>query len=257
MQPRRKQQATHEEWVQALRTVKDRVPQEEAYYLVESAAHRVRSLPGPIAYAWSGGKDSQALRVVAEAAGVTECLLVICELEYPAFLAWATDHMPPGLEVVNTGQDLDWLAAHQQMLFPSSANVAARWFAAVQHTGQRRYFKHRRLGTLLLGRRRQDGNFVGRDGDWSYVKDGVLRASPIHNWTNDELLAVLAWYDMPLPPCYRWPRGFRVGTGPWPARQWCGSIMRGWQEVHTIDASIVRAAAAKIPSAAEYLERVA
>lgn len=258
MQPRRKQQATHEEWVRALATVKQRVSYDEAVFLVERAAMRIRQRFAPygLAYAWSGGKESQALRVVCDAAGIDECLLGICDLEYPAFLAWATDHMPPSLEVVNTGQDLNWLAAHPTMLFPATANIAAKWFAAVQHTAQRRYFKGRKVQTLLLGRRRGDGNYVGRDGDWTYEKDGVLRASPIHDWTNDELLAVLAWYDVPLPPCYGWPRGFRVGTGPWPARQWTGGIMQGWAEVFEIDPSIVRAASRRVPSAAEYLERV-
>ena len=67
------------------------------------------------------------------------------------------------------------------------------------------------------------------------------------------MLAFCHHYRMPMAPCYRWPNGFAVGTGPWPARQWTGSVEQGWAEVWRIDPSVVRGAAALIPSAREFL----
>lgn len=225
---------------------------------VDQAVEQVRAFcrGRNAAFAWSGGKDSIALRFVAELAGVTDCVLGICDLEYPAFLAWVTDHMPDGLEVINTGLDLDWLTAHPGMLFPQDAATAAQWFAKVQHAAQRRYFKARGLDVLMLGRRRQDGNFCGRDGENHYLCDGVLRYSPIADWTHTEVFALIDHMGLPMPPFYGWARGYRCGTHPWAARQWCRGVGDGWREVFGIDPAVVRHAAARIPSAAAFLEAV-
>jgi 3'-phosphoadenosine 5'-phosphosulfate sulfotransferase (PAPS reductase)/FAD synthetase len=210
------------------------------------------------AFAWSGGKDSLALQGVCEAAGIKECVLGMTHLEYPAMLRWLTDHMPDGLTVINTGQDLKWLSENPQMLFPQDAATAAKWFRIVQHTAQERYFKSKQLDVILLGRRRADGNFVGRDGANIYESRGVLRYSPLADWSHEEVIAFNHYYGMPTPPCYSWPNGFVVGTGSWPARQYTGSVERGWAEVFSIDPAVVEAAASLIPSARSFLfERAA
>lgn len=206
------------------------------------------------AFAWSGGKDSVALAAVCQLAGVPDCVLGITDLEYPAFLAWVTAHMPDRLEVINTGLDLDWLAANPGMLFPQDAATAAQWFAKVQHAAQRRYYRRHRLDVIMVGRRRSDGNFVGRAGANWYECDGITRYSPLADWTHADVFALIDHWRLPLPPFYRWPRGYRCGTHPWAARQWCRGIRQGWHEVYLIDREIVRDAARKIPSAAQYLE---
>lgn len=173
-------------------------------------------------------------------------VFVMSNLEYPAFLAWVTENMPDGLEVLNTGQDLDWLAKNQHMLFPQDAVTALRWFKIVQHTGQTIYFRKHRLDLIMLGRRRADGNFVGKDSIYTN-RAGVTRYSPLSDWTHEDVLALIERDKLPLPPIYGWPRGFQVGTGPWPARQFTGSMENGWREVHL--------AAAVLPSAAAFLSR--
>jgi 3'-phosphoadenosine 5'-phosphosulfate sulfotransferase (PAPS reductase)/FAD synthetase len=205
------------------------------------------------AFAWSGGKDSVALAAVCQLAGVADCVLGITDLEYPAFLAWVTANMPPRLEVINTGLDLDWLADNPSMLFPQSANVAAQWFSRVQHTAQRQYYRAHGLDVIIVGRRRSDGNFVGRDGQNWYSADGVLRYSPLADWSHAEVFACIDHFGLSLPPFYDWPRGYRCGTHPWAARQWCRGVAHGWQEVHSIDPAIVRHAADRIASAAQFL----
>lgn len=243
----KKQTATHEDFVHALRTIEQRVTRAEAAGAVNAAADEVRARAKGkrAAFAWSGGKDSLALEVVMRAAGVRECVMVITRLEFPAFLSWATDHMPPGLRVVDVGLDLDWLAARPAMLFPADSTTAGKWFKAVQHTGQEQYFHEEALDVLFLGRRTQDGNFVGPGGE--YTSRGVTRASPIRGWSHEMVLAVIRYWGLQLPPVYDWPRGFRVGTGPWPARQWLGSVREGFEEVWAIDPSRVLEAA-KHPS---------
>ena len=102
-----------------------------------------------------------------------------------------------------------------------------------------------------------DGNFTGRDGTGIYTSRGVTRYSPIRHWTHEDVLAAIHYYDYPLAPIYHWPNGFVVGTGAWAARQWTGSIMNGWREVHSIDQKIVTQAADFIPSAKAFLKEVA
>lgn len=206
------------------------------------------------AFAWSGGKDSLVLEHLCERAGVKDGVLVITDLEFPAFLRWATDAMPAGLCVVKRPLDLDWLARNPAMLFPSDYRVARRWFQLVQHSGQRSYYRAESLELLLLGRRRVDGNYVPNP-DGVYVSRGLWRYAPIRDWNHAEVFAYLEKWRIDLPPTYDWPRGFRVGTGPWPARQWCSSIEAGWREIYLIDSRLVEFAASWLESARDFLER--
>jgi 3'-phosphoadenosine 5'-phosphosulfate sulfotransferase (PAPS reductase)/FAD synthetase len=250
----RKQSLEHEDFA-AIRSGARGISRAAVDAKVERAVGEVRAFcrGKNAAFAWSGGKDSIALAAVCDLAGVPDCVLGITDLEYPAFLAWVTAHMPDRLEVINTGLDLDWLAANPGMLFPHNASVAAQWFARVQHTAQRQYYRRNQLDVILVGRRRADGNFVGRDGENWYSADGVLRYSPLADWSHAEVFAVIDRFGLAMPPFYDWPRGYRCGTHPWAARQWCRNVAHGWHEVHTIDPTIVRQAAERLPSAAEYL----
>lgn len=251
----RKQNSTHEQWVDALRTVRQRVSESHVDALVARAVERVRSVGGRMGYGWSGGKESVVLGHVCEAAGVVPCVLVLCELEFPEFVQWAEDQAPEGLEVENTGQDLEWLRRHPEMLFPRDSTTSGRWFREVRHRGQRDYFRRRRLDALLIGRRRGDGNYVGPKGSWTYRNaEGVVRSSPLYDWTNDDVLGTISWRSLPLAPCYSWPRGFRVGTGPWAKRR-VESEEQGWSEVWAIDQNVVKEAASVFPSAAAFLQR--
>ena len=130
------------------------------------------------------------------------------------------------------------------------AVAAGRVLAQMENAGNS-------LNIIILGRRKADGNYTGPKGQNIYTnKQGVTRYSPIVDWSHEEVLAVCHYFSGALPPTYHWPNGFVVGTGAWPARQWTGSIANGWQEVYTIDTSIVIKAAKYIPSALEFLRRV-
>ena len=180
----RKQRIKNDDWIQALAKIEKLVQKKELDRLAEKTVKEIRKKTrGKIAaYAWSGGKDSLVLGELCRQAGISLCVLVICNLEYPAFIEWVNAHKPPELSIINTGQDIKWLAAHPQMLFPQNSKYASMWFQIVQHRGQSKYYKENHLDMLLLGRRRADGNYVGR-GDNVYTnKQGVTRYSPLSEW---------------------------------------------------------------------------
>lgn len=254
----RKQRIKNSDWIDTFGKIEQLVSKKELDQLVEKSVKEIKGKTKgkEAAYAWSGGKDSLVLGEICRMAGISSCVLVICDLEYQAFLQWVTDNMPPELSIINTGQDLEWLSTHQQMLFPQDSKTAAQWFHMVQHRGQAKYYKENNLDVILLGRRKSDGNYVGK-GDNIYTNgQGITRYSPLSDWSHEQILAFIHYYNVELPPFYEWQNGYYCGTHPWAARQWTGSIENGWKEVYQIDSSIVIEAAEHIQSAKDFLETI-
>lgn len=252
----RKQKISNDAWLEVMQKIETIVPKKELDQLVEETVKKIRekTVGKKSAFAWSGGKDSLVLEKVCYMSGVNACVLVICNLEYKAFLQWVTDNMPSELAIINTGQDMKWLSDHQQMLFPQDSKTAAQWFHMVQHRGQAKYYKENDLDVMLLGRRKVDGNYVGK-GDNIYTNgEGITRYSPLSDWSHEQILAFIHYYNVTLPPFYEWQNGYYCGTHPWPARQWTGSEENAWKEVYEIDQEIVREAAKVFPGAEKYLK---
>ena len=240
----KKQTIPNSAWQEAISVIEKSVPRNSLDTLIRCTVDDIRkTVRGKnAAFAWSGGKDSMVLEQLCYYAGVHECVLVISDLEYRAFLQWVTDHMPPLLEVVCTGQDIHWLVRNIGMLFPQDSATAAKWFHIVQHRGQARYFKARKCDMLILGRRKADGNYVGNGTNIYTSSDGITRFSPLAEWRHEDILAFVHYFDIPLPPFYEWPNGYYCGTHPWAARQWTNTIQNGWHEVYSIDPDIVKEA---------------
>ncbi len=254
----RKQRIKNDDWIQALAKIDKLVPKKELDWLAEKTIKEIRKKTRGkrAAYAWSGGKDSLVLGELCRQAGISPCVLVICNLEYKAFIEWVDIHKPQELSIINTGQDMEWLAAHPHMLFPQDSKHAAQWFHIVQHRGQAKYYKEKQLDMMLLGRRRADGNYVGK-GDNIYTnKQGVARYSPLSEWTHEQILGFIHYYDLAVPPIYGWKNGYLCGTHPWPARQWTGSVENAWSEIYEIDRYIVYEAAGHIQSAEDFLDKM-
>lgn len=251
----KKQSVKNEDWIKAVEQIEELVSRSEIESLVDSTIEVIRrNTDGKnVAYAWSGGKDSIVLEKLCEKAGIHSCMMGVCDLEYPMFVKWINEHKPVGLEVINTGQNMEWLVKHPEMLFPADSKVAARWFSIVQHRAQAKYYREHDLDMILLGRRRADGNYCGKGGDTYTDGKGVTRYSPLAGWKHEEILGFLHYYDIALPPIYDWPNGYLCGTHPWPARQWTGSVGNAWKEIHEIDPEVVRDAAQYIDSAKEFL----
>jgi hypothetical protein len=219
---------------------------------VQAIAARART--ARLAYAWAGGKNSQVLAWLMTRAGVHDAVLgVTAGLEWPAMTAWRAAHLPLGCAVYTVPVGLGWLAAHPHLLFPPGSYLPA-WSAAVAHRAQDRYFHREALDVLAVGRRRVEGHHTGPPGAACYTNaDGVTRWSPIAHWTHEQVFALIDREDIALPPCYRWPRGFEVGTGAWAARPWTARAADGFAECWAIDATVVRAAARVLAPAADWM----
>lgn len=254
----KKQSMKNEDWLAAVGRIEELISKAELDKLVEDTIKEIclQTAGKKAAYAWSGGKDSLVLGEICKQADITECMIGICNLEYPDFLTWIMEHKPENLEVINTGQDMIWLEKHKDMLFPADSKAASRWFSIVQHRAQAKYYKAHDLDMILLGRRRADGNYCGKNGNIYTNGKGITRYSPLAGWKHEEILAYIHYYHISLPPIYGWQNGYLCGTHPWPARQWTGSEMKGWAEVYQIDPGIVREAAKKFPEAKKYLKSI-
>jgi 3'-phosphoadenosine 5'-phosphosulfate sulfotransferase (PAPS reductase)/FAD synthetase len=208
--------------------------------------------------AWSGGKDSVVVDFLLRKLGrkFPSCIGMTNDLEYPEFMRYVTNNMPNDLKVYMSGHTLEWLSRHQDRLFPKSADIAKLWFGEIQHKAQNKFFAEKGLDVLITGRRLKDSNYVGKDGIYRNKGTNVLRYSPIYDWTHEEVLAVMHYYELPLAPFYSWPNGWIVGSGCWAARQWTGSLEQGWREVYTIDPNVVKTASEFIPSAAEFIKKI-
>lgn len=246
------------DWRDALARARSVVPEAELDTLIARTVEDIRTEAKTqrVAYGWSGGKDSQALAWLMNQAGIDTCVLgMTVGLEWPAMLAWLTDHMPPACDVIAAPLDLRWLSGHPEMLFPQR-EYGPKWFGLVQHKAQARYFQREAIDLLALGRRRADGNYIGPKGTDRYRNaSGIVRWSPIANWSHEQVFALIDREAIPMPPCYRWPRGYQVGTGAWPARQWTTSIDHGFEECWSIDPDVIRHAAADLPQAADWMQR--
>jgi 3'-phosphoadenosine 5'-phosphosulfate sulfotransferase (PAPS reductase)/FAD synthetase len=254
----KKQSISNDDWITAAAHIEETMSRKELDTLVKKTIKEIKETTKGkrAAFAWSGGKDSLVLERICRSAGINDCVLVISDLEYPAFVAWVEAHKPEGLTIINTGQNLDWLVKNQKMLFPQNSMIAAQWFHIVQHRGQEKYFKDTGTNKLLLGRRRADGNYVGRGCNQYTDRKGVTRYSPLAAWSHEAILAYIHYYELPMPPIYDWHNGYLCGTHPWPARQWTGSEENGWREVYEIDYTIVEAAAELFPAAKDFLSRI-
>ena len=254
----RKQNITNDEWLEAVEHIKETVKKKDLDAKVKETIADIKAKTNDkkAAYSWSAGKDSIVLGDICRRTGIKDCVLVVSDLEYPAFADWIDKNKPENLTIINTHQDLEWLSKHEDMLFPQDSQKAGLWFHIVQHRGQAKYYKDNNLDMLLLGRRRADGNYVGRGTNIYTNTQGVTRFSPLADWSHELILAYIAYYKLPLPPIYGWKNGYLCGTHPWPARQWTGSVENGWKEVYDIDPSIVKEAAEKIESARKFLTTV-
>lgn len=252
----RKQNIKNSDWIEAMEHIEEYVTRPELDALVEKTVSSIKKATDgkKAAYAWSAGKDSIVLSGLCEMAGITDCVLAVCNLEYPEFEKWAREHGPEGLTIINTGQDMEWLKKHPEMLFPKTAKTAATWFRIVQHTAQAKYYRDNALDMILLGRRRADGNYVGRGSNMYTNGKGITRFSPIADWPHEAVLAFIHYNGLELPPIYCWEKGYLCGTHPWPARQHMETDEQAWEEIYGIDKSIVEQAAKDFKGAKAFLK---
>lgn len=222
---------------------------------VAAIRHETRARGRRVGYAWSGGKDSQVLAWLMTRAGVHHSVLAVTTgLEFPAMRAWHAEHQPSGCTVIAQPLDLGWLADHPKMLFPQR-HYGVAWVSLVSRRAQAIFFHREALDLLAVGTRRAQRQYVGSAGcrDRYLNAAGVTRWSPIADWTDAQIEALIAREKLAVAPFYGWPRGAAVGPVPWPARQHTRSLEHGFDECWAIDAQVVRDAAQVIPAAAAWM----
>lgn len=253
----RKQNSKNDEWLYAMQHIEELISPQEVTEYADRAIERIaKAVSGKTAaYAWSAGKDSIVLGKLCERAGVTESFFGHCDLEFPAFLTWALKHAPQGCEIINTGLDLDWLAAHPDLMFVDDAHNLNRWYGYLQRKTFSTYFENHDVDLLIVGHRIIDGNTCGKD---FYIRknSGETRFAAIADWPHEAILGYIHYHGLELPPTYNWEDGWVFGPTPWPIWGRPESHIDGFRMIYEIDPSIVIAAADKIPVARTFLTAV-
>lgn len=260
-----KRLATTLDWIDALEDAYANPDRKRAARMIGDAAadvHRVITETGAtnVGYGWTGGKDSLALQAVMHHAGIAHGVAVVTHLEYPAVDAWLRVHTPDGVELQRQPFDLAWLAQREERwCLPYTKKDAYLWYEAVNWRGQRQWCERVECDLFLNGRRRSDGNHLGRNGmQTTRYTSGTIKYAPIRDWSHEDVLNVIVCAGLQLPPYYVMPRGWLVGSGCWAKRR---AIQNGdehdktatWQEVWDADPDVVREAAPLIVGARRYL----
>ena len=213
-----KHKFTTEDCERLLTELKANPPMERSEFLVSQAIDRIEQLEGNLAFAWSGGKDSQAIRFVAEQAGVNLGMCVESGLEWPVMNEWRSKRCDNITILRMDEYNAEWLNDHLEHLFPYNSKIVAQFSKATQHKGQERFYQDNNLDGLLLGRRWADDNWTGFGAgamSYSSKKTGMTRHSPIADWSHEDLLGVMICYDLEFAPCYFMLDGWVNGTATW------------------------------------------
>lgn len=253
-----KRNSTELEWNDAVSNPK--VSKEHVDQLLSKTISEINTFIGnkKVAVAYSGGKDATVLLEVMKRSNVPFSVFnVLTEVEYPQFRKWLDDQDIPNYQEVIVPIDWQWVNKNEHMLFPRDSKLAGRWYQIVQHKGQKHYATNNDIDVLILGRRKADGNYVGPKGKNYYKKktESFYRFSPISDWTHEEAMAFINYYNLDLAPIYKYPNGFRNGTHPIPARVNTTSDKEALDELMQIDKKIVEDMAKNnVKIAVEYLE---
>lgn len=258
---KRKQNSKNEEWLEAW----DNIEQSPAFSHIESLAEntieRIRKAMATYkaqAFAYSGGKDSIVLADLCLKAGIQKSVFVTsAELDYPVFLSWIAKHKPKGCTTIDVGIKYGFLVEHPEMLFPAP-NVLPKWYALIQHKGQRDFYRDEHLDCMFMGRRKADGNMVCGSVDDCFAMhtaDGRNILCPIADWKHEDVLAYLKKNRLAMPPIYSFPDGWRQGTHLWPCRLSLGDEQKNWSELYGIAPDVVEKAATYLDGARMFLEQ--
>lgn len=205
------------------------------------------------AYAWSGGKDSIALQIVCEDAGIQRGFCCYNGLYFTDSVNFFFRNAPAGVKLFDTGEDIEWLAAHPQFLFPRKPHI---WNEQTHLKYQPIYCKQTGADLLLMGKRTQDGNFVSKDLIMSNKK-GVKVYCPIREWTHEDVICAIRYRRKKLSPVYFTENGFHYGDtkfavmGPLRGE----TYLDAWNRIYKIEPEkVYRSASAGIESAIRYLK---
>lgn len=242
--------------------ITDYVTEAEANEAVEAAAAETLTVlegrPDQAVYGWSGGKDSIALEVVMQRAGVRRCLMgSIPHLEFRTFMAWCEEHQPDHLvHLPNNDVDLRWLAdpRNDRYLFPANYTDGYKWTVLGTRRAQFLYQEQHHPAMQIYGRRTIDGNIIPSTPYGIHRTRKLTTYSPIRHWPHELVLAVIHYNGKKLPPVYSWPHGWRTGNSSWPGRR-LGTRDESFAATYGVEPDLIREAASVVPAAADWMQR--
>ncbi|MDD3029781.1 MAG: hypothetical protein PHS57_05835 [Alphaproteobacteria bacterium] len=251
------------EWYEAYERSVEIVGKDNVERLIDKAVARIKEhAPSTHAtFGWSGGKDSQALRVICDRAGIKDAIMSEygVALEFPEIRKWRYDSMPDFTNVFNHDLQYDFLNKHPELLFPKDKKQAGRWYHP-QRAAWNKYVAAHKFDAIILGHRTQDGNYCGKPGDGGvYFNGDTKKVCPMYDYTHMEMLAIMKYGGFGFAPTYNWPfkDSFGLGVRGWPERpQNPGdSEDKPMDEVAQIDVQCLVNAAPHIKRIADYLDR--
>lgn len=243
-------------------TITEYVTEDEAARAVEEAAAETRTVldgrPDQAVYGWSGGKDSIALQIVMERAGVRRALLgTIPQLEFQSYMRWVDEHRPDGLvHIPNNEITPAWLArpGNDRYLFPTSSSDGYKWTMLGTRRAQHLYQREHGPTLQIYGRRTMDGNSIPATPYGIHKTSRLTSYCPLRAWSHELVLAVIHYNRRPLPPVYGFPDGWKTGTGSWPGRR-VGDRDASFAQTYSIEPDRLHEAAPHLPAAADWLAR--
>ena len=164
-----------------------------------------------ITLAFSGGKDSLAMALIAASLGFRqaaceECFVLQCMKEDTRANAARI-----GLEVhYMDSLSKNWLMEHPRMLF-AELPIQAKLYHARQQTSLARFAKANNTQIVVFGRRRQENTIKSP----AYLKDGVWQCFPIFDWSHEDVWEFIHANGLPVPRIYATEYGQREGYAPW------------------------------------------
>jgi 3'-phosphoadenosine 5'-phosphosulfate sulfotransferase (PAPS reductase)/FAD synthetase len=199
--------------------------------------------------AFSGGKDSLPLLDICNKLGYYDSFIILTQIEFPDFETWIQNNIqkyPGQMDIHRTHHDIEWIKKHPQHLFTNHTN-----YLLAQQGGK--YFKQKNLDIVIAGARKIDGNVSNPDGHITNKK-GYHRYFPLYNWTHEEVLAYIYYYNLELPPIYQHEDGFTRGTGNWTKRPPKG-LIHGWKMTEKADPNLIKLGLKhNLPGIHEYIQ---
>ena len=244
------------QWMEVWNNYKEYRTPEEIDLLIKETVHEIKTVctGKSAAYAWSGGKDSIALQIVCEEAGIKRGFCCYNNLYFTDSIKFFFANRPEGVTMWDSGEDERWLAQHPRFLFPKG--VAHHWNVQTHLRYQPIYCAKNKIDILMMGKRTQDGNFVSHELVYTNGK-GVSVYCPIRNWKHEDVICAIRYRNKNLSPLYFTENGFHYGDTKFAVMSPTKgeTVSDAWARIYKIEPEkVVRSAEAGIPSAIAYLK---
>ena len=173
--------------------------------------------------AWSGGKDSQVLKHIAQDhACAGPAFVVSNDLEFPSVNRFFARHLDARY-ILRLPYNWKFLMSRPMMLWSDDETLA--YIRRQKWAMQDRCATQLRAYGIMFGRRSRDskrlsadgrkgvggGNFTGNaEGVYKTKNSDIWRCNPLHDWSNAEVYAYIHQHNLELyPPYYYGPN--RIG----------------------------------------------